>query len=166
VRRKLFTLCSAASLVLCVGLCALEVRSRWATEGWIIPVNGRVAHVMSARGGIYLAWFGGPWVARGSPVRWHTAGPADFAGMFGGTRAVVGFRYVNSEHGGGRTFRAAVVPRWPMILLAAAASAVCRWRAILAGRRSAEGRCPVCGYDLRATPERCPECGAAGTTTA
>jgi hypothetical protein len=36
----------------------------------------------------------------------------------------------------------------------------------LAQRRKAQGLCPDCGYDLRATRGQCPECGAAGGRTA
>ena len=57
-------------------------------------------------------------------------------------------------------------PQWSVAL---AAGAVIAWRgwAIVRRRRrihSDTPRCVVCGYDLRATPDRCPECGQAVAT--
>ena len=52
-----------------------------------------------------------------------------------------------------------VFPHWAAGLLSGLIAA---WgiRRIVRRRRLAEaGRCAVCGYDLRATPDRCPECG-------
>ena len=54
-----------------------------------------------------------------------------------------------------------IAPAWFVFLLSAVAPAV-RIIAAVRGRRrrGSEGLCRNCGYDLRATPERCPECGA------
>jgi len=51
-------------------------------------------------------------------------------------------------------------PYWLLFALTICGPALCGvrwWRSRLFG----EGRCANCGYDLRESPERCPECGAA-----
>ena len=50
-------------------------------------------------------------------------------------------------------------PYW--ILSAATATAPLLWLRARRrrGRRTDHNLCPTCGYDLRATPDRCPECG-------
>jgi hypothetical protein len=53
------------------------------------------------------------------------------------------------------------IPWWSMTLLTAVASAALAARALRHRGRLHSGRCINCGYDLRATPGRCPECGDA-----
>jgi hypothetical protein len=52
-------------------------------------------------------------------------------------------------------------PIWLMMLPFALAFAAAGWRLKRPQRRRRAGLCPSCGYDVRATPERCPECGFA-----
>ena len=57
-----------------------------------------------------------------------------------------------------------VVPHWAVMLLASALPLARSRAALLTRRRTRARQCPRCGYDLRATPGRCPECGAAPTS--
>jgi hypothetical protein len=60
-------------------------------------------------------------------------------------------------------FQVVVVPYWVLLLLAALLPAYVLTRlpgALRRRRRRKRNLCLECGYDLRATPDRCPECGA------
>jgi predicted amidophosphoribosyltransferase len=59
----------------------------------------------------------------------------------------------------GMSLREVWFPYWFPVLLFAILPAF-RLRSILRNRhRHRAGFCQHCGYDLRATPNRCPECG-------
>ena len=56
-------------------------------------------------------------------------------------------------------YRLIAVPYWFLGLLTLVPLAAQRLAAMRRARLLRRGVCPLCGYDLRATPDRCPECG-------
>lgn len=52
------------------------------------------------------------------------------------------------------------LPLWQLFTASVLLPAAWLRRVIREARRPPKGLCPSCGYDLRATLERCPECGA------
>jgi hypothetical protein len=64
-----------------------------------------------------------------------------------------------------RSFVEAWAPTWAVLTVTMSPSLVFVTAAVVRRRRAAQagqfGRCRGCGDDLRATPDRCPECGVA-----
>jgi hypothetical protein len=55
--------------------------------------------------------------------------------------------------------RSIALPYWAIAVAFCILPGIVLLRFIRHTHRSRVGRCPSCGYDLRATPDRCPECG-------
>ena len=169
--RLLFTLCSALLLML-MGWSflvsdAVEWRmSRTAHSGKSLGVTSR-----SGRVTFYTFEWATPvdMPVGGVRLRWYSQ-PGQ-AGDLDPINAVLGFglehRALSPKAGVPRFsigYRALAVPHLLLVVATAVPFLLGILRERAAWMRFARwyrGRCVSCGYDLRASPERCPECGAA-----
>jgi hypothetical protein len=182
VLRRLPVALSVASLVLSVALLAMWVRSYWVGDTWLwqrVTRDERIIYswymeLTSGAGGIGLSRdtedydaryatvhdIGADWsFARREARRPAYPQPAFFVGPNQPATAFA-FRWNGNRAG---TRRELILPYWILVLLFAIAPALSARRVWLhrrARRRRRANACPACGYDLRASPERCPECGA------
>jgi hypothetical protein len=201
MRRRLFTLLSALSLLLCMASVATRTRGMFIGDefqlDWVTPGPPRKLTLLtftSRAGGIRVSlqvdadsntgmlWFPGSAVAYGTkafgPDGWnyrvtHDELPtyprfdpnATVVGNFKGVQWASSRR--GSSSGDYSSFRSIILPAWYMILAFAIlpASGIFPFVRRRPSRFSRDGThlCDRCGYDLRATPGRCPECGAVPT---
>lgn len=55
--------------------------------------------------------------------------------------------------------RSPPIPLWPLVGLTLSVPAAWTWRVHRRRSHRSRNQCLICGYDLRASPGRCPECG-------
>ena len=108
------------------------------------------------------------------PVRWPASTAREFRkehilfGLFAFEFKPINFdlaRDIGHSHiyeKGGQIY----FPLWVPVVLFGLFPGILFFRRRRERKRSIVGFCAVCGYDLRATPDRCPECGAGATKAA
>jgi hypothetical protein len=99
-------------------------------------------------------------VNRNGVLPFHVTGPAKYPDFQFGSpeRAWAGFKW--GEFSGGRAHGwEVVIPYRVLVIVAALLPAAWLRRQHRLAVAARAGLCPACGYDLRATPDRCPECG-------
>jgi hypothetical protein len=191
--RRLFTLVSVLSLVLCAAACVSWVRSDTLDDGAVAcrirrEHDGAATAVwleVRSRGQLWLRASSARVGRPGAGVKWDwyydqadaRAGRWGFESFQGrldagwGDPVFRGTRWGPLRWGSWTQHEPAVpfvqrtvavgASHWLVALLLAILPVA--WLVLRRRRRRpyAAGLCPHCGYDLRASPGRCPECGAA-----
>jgi hypothetical protein len=169
MKRWLFNLTAAVSLALLVALLILWMRSyRVGDDIGINAASGSRYFLRTGGGELALEAMSGDPPDPNRPRFQWTTDPRRTNGVYMIQRNSLvrrlGFWIDRSSYrrsGVTITSRSLMMPFLVPLLVAAVAPAL--WVRAERRRRKARhlaGHCSTCGYDLRATPDRCPECGA------
>jgi hypothetical protein len=170
---RLFRIAAIAlSLLLFALSVALLIRGRYVTDyiGWsgdnrcvgVLTGDGRARFQLIDDATLSTGWelkLGGRLQNRTYGSTWDSdTTTARFFGGHWGVAYSVGLTGPGPFRYGNRPWREFYLPHWLMTLATAIPAAFALITLIRRNRRR-PGLCPTCGYDLRATPDRCPECG-------
>ena len=173
MRRRLLNLLTALSLLLFVAFAALWVRSMWAADVVTLQVDRSAdsclwVYAEIHRNGMGVGTHRRPLREDSGRWEWQHGAARSYAGAgwaVGSAFNRVGFSCGTYDHRDHHIV-AACAP-FGFLLPAAAVLPAARFYAARRARRckQTQGRCVQCGYDLRATPTRCPECGTVACVT-
>ena len=159
VRQRFLSIAAAMSLVLLLASVAVWL---WSYPNWRVgahrgqlllvvfdPVKAEELQLLEKPGLSLKEW---------SETTWPRAN--------GWSKGALGFRF---GHGSRRfdnattvivSFSVFAVPCWFMVAVLAVLPVMYYLRFWRQRRRTVRGLCAACGYDLRGSPDRCPECGS------
>lgn len=159
--------------IVCVSTAMLWWRSRTHSDVLAISTpDGRMQALASHRGGVVGFASDVPFQADGGGYFDGVDCPAEDLddindSVFDKTavvRSAIGFKLATSTLAVGampRDYYAVRVPHWAVIAASGVMFVVLARGPLRRRRWRKQGRCTACGYDLRESPERCPECGTA-----
>ena len=162
MKRRVFNLAAGVSLLLCFATVGLWARSY--RHGDFVCVIGwrTLCDFASTSGQLHVEVSG---TAASSGMDFNTREPQYILSQDAPPRSLnfLGFDFVHGPVPNYGYFHFYIVgmPHWFVALLLLLLPLKWTLR-----RRLISGACANCGYDLRATPERCPECGLRQAQTA